>query len=156
MVSANRPNGLEGSMLPPDEPTSPREPRRSGRRSLPLAQTSAASSSTPKSSQSNSPGQEEHAPVVLQNPPPPKKRKGVKDEAEEGSLLEFKPSKREDGAKVNKREKLAVDTKSSTGQQGKSRGKRKNKTAKEERMVETPVEEVIDPQTIDGDDPDGR
>jgi hypothetical protein len=156
MVSAARLNGVEGAMLPPDEPTSPREPRRSGRRSLPLAQTSGASSSTPKSSQSNSPGHEEQPSPVYQNPHPTKKRKNIKDEAEEGSLLDYKPSKREEG-KGNKRERLAVDTKSLTGhQQGKGRGKRKSKAGKGEKMVETPVEEVVDPPAIDGEDPDGR
>jgi hypothetical protein len=155
MVSTTKSNGSEGSMLPPVEPTSPRETRRSGRRSLPLVQTSAPSSSTPKSSQSNSPGHEEQVPTPYQNPPQPKKRKGVKDEAEEGSLLDYKPSKREDAK--GRREKLTVDTKSTTNnQQGKGRNKRKSKAAKEEKMVETPVEEVIDQHTVDGDDPDGR
>jgi hypothetical protein len=141
-------------MLPPVEPTSPREPRRSGRRSLPLVQTSAPSSSTPKSSQSNSPGHEEQVSIAYQNHPQPKKRKSIKDEVEEGSLLDYKPSKRDEVK--GRRERLTVETKStSNNQQGKGRGKRKSKPTKEEKM-ETPVEEVIDQQIIDGDDPDGR
>ena len=141
-------------MLPPGEPTSPREPRRSGRRSLPLVQTSAPSSSTPKSSESNSPGDEDQPPVAYQNPPQPKKRKSVKDEAEESSLLDYKPAKRDESK--GRREKLTVDIKVANNLQGKVRGKRKSKAQKGEKMIETPVEEAIDPPAIDGEDPDGR
>lgn len=49
-----------------------------------------------------------------------------------------------------------VDTKLRENQ-GKSRAKRKSKAAKEEKVLETPVEEALDPnQGTEGDEADGK